>query len=79
MNFEEYYSRIRRIKIIGGIVIGLLAIFWAYIIEVEPSLLFKCLYFPAAFGSTAWAFAQPFIWLAKWQESIYTSERRTSE
>jgi len=71
MDFFEYYAQIRKIKIIGGIVIGLLAIFWATIIEVHPSILFRILYFPTAFGFTAWAFAQPFIWWAKKVESTY--------
>ena len=66
----------QRIKLIGGTIISLLAIFWAIAVSAHPNLLFRILIFSTGFGSTAWGLVQPFIWLA---ESIDTSDKRKEE
>ena len=76
MNLLEYYQKIQNIKLVGSIVISLLAVFWVFVAEQHPNPIRSCVFFTAAFGGTAWAFVQPFIQKARHLESIYYTEKR---
>ena len=66
----------KSIKLFGGTLISLLAIFWTIVVSVHPNPLFRIFMFSIGFGSTALGLVQPFIWLAK---SVDCEESRTKE
>lgn len=69
-----FIKKVEIIKLVGSIIVIVLACFWASISSLHQDFWLRLLYFPIAFGTTAWGLVQPLIWRAKRLETDYDDE-----